>query len=208
MNRKTTAILLTTMALFVTTFSHAGDPAGVVADDNTSTSAKVFNIKSFGAVGDGVVMETKAIQDSIDACHDAGGGVVRVPAGDFQFGTIVLKSNVTLSLDHGANLLGSTDKDDYTTEGLDDPREGGPHCLIYANGATNVAIEGLGVIDARGTAENFPRDRSRGKNRGLRPRLLRMNNCDGLSFSGVTWKRPAFWGLHLVDCKNILIDLP
>ncbi|QDV25810.1 glycoside hydrolase family 28 protein [Aureliella helgolandensis] len=206
MNQRTTASLLTTMALFVTTFSHAGDPADAVVDDNASTSAKVFNIKSFGAVGDGVAMETQAIQDSIDACHDAGGGVVRVPAGHFQFGTIVLKSNVTLSLDHGASLLGSADKDDYTTEGLDDPREGGPHCLIYAHGATNVAIEGLGIIDARGTAENFPRDRSRGKNRGLRPRLLRMDNCDGLSFSGVTWKRPAFWGLHLVDCKHIHFD--
>lgn len=194
------------MVLFGTTLSHANDPDSVVADGSDTASTKVFNIESFGAVGDGVAMETKAIQDSIDACHDAGGGVVRVPAGDFQFGTIVLKSNVRLSLDHGANLLGSTNKDDYTTEGLDNPREGGPHCLIYANGATNIAIEGLGVIDARGTAENFPRDRSRGKNRGLRPRLLRMNNCDVVTFSGVTWKRPAFWGLHLVDCKNIHFD--
>ena len=202
MNRRTTAILIATMALFGTTFSHADAPEDV----NASTSVKVFNIKSFGAVGDGVAMDTKAIQESIDACHDAGGGVVRVPAGDFQIGTIALKSNVTLSLDHGASLLGSTNKDHYTTEGLDDPREGGPHCLIYANGAANVAIEGLGVIDGRGTAENFPRNRSRGKNRGLRPRLLRMNKCDGLRFSGVTWKRPAFWGLHLIDCKNVHFD--
>lgn len=185
---------------------YAGNPEGVAPEDNASTSTKVYNIKDFGAIGDGVAMETKAIQASIDACHDAGGGVVRVPAGDFQFGTIKLKSNVTLSLDYGANLLGSTDKADYTTDGIVNPREGGPHCLIYANGATNVSIEGLGVIDGRGTAENFPRDRSRGKNRGLRPRLLRMNNCDGFRFSGVTWKRPAFWGLHLVDCKNIHFD--
>lgn len=197
---------MATMALFGTTLSHAKEPESVVTAGNATTSTRVFNIKSFGAIGDGVAMETKAIQDTIDACHDAGGGVVRVPAGDFPLGTIALKSNVTLSLDYGANLLGSTDRDDYTTEGLDNPREGGPHCLIYANGATDIAIEGLGVIDARGTAENFPRDRSRGRNRGLRPRLLRMNNCDGVTFSGVTWKRPAFWGLHLVDCRNVHFD--
>ena len=161
MNRRTATILFATVVLFGTDFSHADDPEAGVADGNASIPIKVFNIKNFGAVGNGVAIETKAVQNAIDACHDAGGGVVRVPAGDFQIGTIVLKSNITLSLDHGANLLGSTNTDDYTTEGLDDPREGGPHCLIYANGATNVAIEGLGVIDGRGTAENFPRSLSR-----------------------------------------------
>lgn len=176
------------------------------AAEKAISSTEVSNIKMFGAIGDGETIETKAIQDSIDACHRAGGGIVRVPKGSFIIGTIELKSNVTLSLDHGASLLGSTNKDHYTTEGLDDPREGGPHCLIYANGATNIAIEGLGVIDGRGTAENFPRNRSGGKNRGLRPRLLRMNDCKDLKFAGITWKRPAFWGIHLVDCKNIHFD--
>ena len=207
MKRQLPAILLlATMLVCGAALSHARDRDGVVANGNDTTSIKVINIKNLGAIGDGVAMETKAIQDSIDACHAAGGGVVRVPAGDFQIGTIELKSNVTLSLDHGANLLGSTNKADYRTEGIDDPREGGPHCLIYANGASNIAIEGLGVIDGRGTPEHFPRLRSGGRNRGLRPRLLRMVNCDGLTFSGVTWKRPAFWGLHLIDCKNIHIN--
>ena len=113
--------------------------------------AKVFNIKDFGATGGGVALETKAVQKTVNACHAAGGGIVRVPVGDFQIGTIVLKGNVTLSLDQGANLLGSTNKADYPVEGLDDPREGGPHCLIYANDATNITIEGLGVIDGRGS---------------------------------------------------------
>ena len=206
MDRKMPAMLMATMVAFGAVSSHARDPLGVVADGNDTTFTKVMNIKSFGAIGDGVAMETKAMQDAIDSCHDAGGGTVRVPAGDFQIGTIELKSNVTLSLDYGANLLGSTNKADYRTEGLDNPREGGPHCLIYASGATNIAIEGLGVIDGRGTPESFPRLRSGGRNRGLRPRLLRMVNCDGLTFSGVTWKRPAFWGLHLIDCKNIHLN--
>jgi len=163
----------------------------------------MFNVKTYGAVGDGVAIDTEAIQKTIDACHAEGGGIVRIPAGDFQIGTIRLKSNITLSLDHGASLLGSTNLADYPTEGLSDPREGGPHCLIYAKDATNITIEGLGVIDGRGTHANFPRNRSGGKNRGIRPRLLRMENCDQLTFSGVTYRRPAFWGLHLIDCKDI-----
>lgn len=163
----------------------------------------IFNVRDHGAIGDGVAMETEAVQSAIDACTLAGGGTVRVPAGEFVIGTIILKSNVTLSLDYGASLLGSTNIADYPTEGLDDPREGGPHCLIYAKDATKIAIAGLGVIDGRGTHVNFPRKRVNGRNTGIRPRLLRMDNCDGLTFSGVTYKRPAFWGIHLIDCRNI-----
>ncbi|RMF42371.1 MAG: glycoside hydrolase family 28 protein [Planctomycetota bacterium] len=164
---------------------------------------KVFDIKNYGAIGDGVAMDTTAVQQAIDACHQAGGGIVRVPPGDFQIGTIWLKSNVTLSLDQGACLLGSRDIADYPVKGLDDPREGGPHCLIYAKDATNITIEGLGVIDGRGTPEFFPRIRTQGRETSIRPRLLRMVNCENLTFSGVTYRRPAFWGLHLIDCKDI-----
>ena len=64
----------------------------------SAAESKVFSIKNYGAVGDGVAMETEAVQKTNDACHDAGGGVIWVPAGDFQIGTIILKSNVTLSL--------------------------------------------------------------------------------------------------------------
>lgn len=203
MDKRTIGALLITIVVFGTTHLFGGDNQALVAAGNRAAQVKVFNIRSYGAIGDGVAMETEAIQKTIDACHAAGGGIVRVPAGEFQIGTICLKSNITLSLDYGASLLGSPNIADYPTEGLDDPREGGPHCLIYAKDATNITIEGLGVIDGRGTHEFFPRIRSRGRETSKRPRLLRMVNCDRLTFSGVTYKRPAFWGLHLIDCRNI-----
>lgn len=182
------------------------DNQALVVAASKASEAKLFNIRSFGAVGDGVAKDTNAVQKTIDACHDAGGGVVWVPAGDFQIGTIILKSNITLSLDYGASLLGSTNVADYPTENLSRPREGAAHCLIYAENAKNITIEGLGVIDGRGTHENFPRSRRGGGNSGIRPRLMRMESCEDLTFSGVTYKRPAFWGLHLIDCKNIHFD--
>jgi len=175
----------------------------VFADDYQPAETKVFNVKDYGAVGDGLAMDTEAVQKTIDACHTDGGGIVRVPSGDFQIGTIWLRSNITLSLDHGASLLGSLDIADYKTEGLSNPREGGPHCLIYAEKARNIVIEGLGVIDGRGTPEHFPRIRSGGRETSTRPRLIRMVNCSQLTFSGVTYKLPAFWGLHLIDCRNL-----
>lgn len=101
--------------------------------------------------------------------------------------------------DYGAFLLGSKDIADYDTDLLP-AREGNIHCLIYAENSSNIRIEGLGVIDGRGTREKWPRKG------GPRPRLIRMEECDQHSFSGVTYKRPAFWGIHLVDCKNVHFD--
>lgn len=203
MDRRVLGPLLSVTLAFGTTPLFGRDNHALVAADNQAAQAKVFNIKTYGAIGDGVAMETEAVQTTIDACHAGGGGIVRIPPGDFQIGTIWLRSNITLSLDYGASLLGSTKIADYKTDGLSNPREGGPHCLIYAENASRITIEGLGVIDGRGTPEFFPRIRSRGKETSKRPRLIRMVNCDQLTFSGVTYKRPAFWGLHLIDCRNI-----
>ena len=116
--------------IFTPTPAFGIDNQAIVSAAINASKASVLNIRSFGAVGDGVAMDTQAVQMAIDACHDAGGGVAWVPAGDFQIGTITLKSNVTLSLDYGANLLGSTNVADYPTENLSRPREGDAHCLI------------------------------------------------------------------------------
>ncbi|MBL9189676.1 MAG: glycoside hydrolase family 28 protein [Opitutaceae bacterium] len=163
---------------------------------------KIFDVRAHGSVGDGVAMDTKAIQSAIDACHQNGGGIVRVPAGNYQIGTIQLKSNVTLSLDYGATLLGSTNLADYPTQGLRAAREGQSACLLYAEDATNIRLEGLGVIDGRGKPEFFPKNAGPG-GRDTRPRLIRFENCEQLTFSGLTYKNPAFWGIHLVDCRKV-----
>src|SRR5215203_5650097 len=71
------------------------------------------NIVDFGAVGDGRTINTEAIQKAIDACSQKGGGLVRVPNGQFVTGTILLKNNCTLHLEDRAELLGSLNPKDY-----------------------------------------------------------------------------------------------
>jgi len=166
------------------------------------SKSKVFNIKNYGAVGDGVALNTEALQKTIDACHAAGGGMVLVPAGKFVTGTLHLKNHITLSLDYGASLLGSQNMKDYPIDHLRPAREGNSECLLYAEDATHIRLEGLGVIDGRGKPEFFPK-RARPGGKDNRPRLIRFENCENVTFSGLTYKNPAFWGIHLVDCKEV-----
>ena len=166
--------------------------------------AAVFNIKDLGAIGDGVTLNTVSVQKAIDSCSESGGGVVRIPAGRFVIGTVLIKSNVTLSFDYGAELLGSQDMKDYPTDKLRPAREGNSECLLHAMDATNIRFEGLGVIDGRGSREAFPKRAGPG-GKDNRPRLIRFENCKKVTCSGLTYKNPAFWGIHLVDCKDVHI---
>jgi polygalacturonase len=78
----------------------------------------LFDVRDFGATGDGLHKETHALQKAIDACHRTGGGRVLLPAGRYLSGTIFLKSNVELYLQNGAVLLGSPDAEDYNAEDI------------------------------------------------------------------------------------------
>ncbi|MDF7799955.1 glycosyl hydrolase family 28 protein [Pontiellaceae bacterium B1224] len=165
----------------------------------------VYNVQNFDAVGDGIAMDTTALQAAVDACTQAGGGTVWVPAGDYVIGTLWLKSNVTLSLDYGATIMGSQVHADYPIDNLRPSREGNSECLLYAEDATNIRLEGLGTIDGRGKPEFFPK-KAGPDGKDNRPRLIRFENCTNVAFSGLTYKNPAFWGIHLVDSKDIHIS--
>ncbi len=153
-------------------------------------------------MADGITKDDKAIQKAIDACTAAGGGTVWLPPGDYHIAPIHLKSNVKLSLDYGASLLGSQDIKDYRIDNLIPAREGNSECLIYAGNASNITLEGLGTIDGRGTPEAFPKREGPG-GKDNRPRLVRFENCRNVTFSGLNFRRPAFWGLHIVDCHKV-----
>ena len=113
-----------------------------------------FSIAKYGAKADGVTINTKSIQNAIDACSAKGGGVVVVPAGLWVTGPLVLKNNTNLHLKRDAILLFSEDFDQYPLvktnwEGLPQMRNQSP---ISATDAVNIAITGYGIIDGNGDA--------------------------------------------------------
>jgi hypothetical protein len=120
----------------------------------------VFNVRDYGAVGDGVALDTIAINTAIETCANQNGGIVYFPPGVYLSGSVHLKSNVTIFIDYQAILRGTRDMTKY------DPREYNPwdqyqdtsqshihRSLIWGENLSNVAIIGPGVIDGNDAFE-------------------------------------------------------
>ena len=121
-------------------------------------SDKNYNIREFGAVGDGKTDCTDAFRLAIDACSKSGGGKVIVPEGTFFTGAIHLKSNVNLHLSENSIIKFSTDSKKYLPVVFS--RWEGVECmnysaLIYAYEQENIAITGKGILDGQAGNDNW-----------------------------------------------------
>ena len=187
-----------------------GAVGSVVAHEPTShpEGPRFYSIAQFGAVADGKTRNTIQIQRAIDAASSAGGGTVWIPAGRYLTGTLVLKDNVTLHLDNGAVLLGSTDARDYP-----------PHqpayrswtdtyvnmSLLYAEKVHDIAITGAGMIDGQGGDPAFACKRP--DFRFLqRPYLIRVVECTKVHVAGITLRDSAMWVQHYLACDNLTLE--
>lgn len=160
------------------------------------------NIRDYGARGDGVTLDTRALQDAIDA----GAGTVFVPPGKYLSGAIFLRSDVTLHLEPGAALLGSENVKDYPVvvarwEGV--TRETYAP-LIGGTGLQNIAITGRGTVDGQGAVWW---QRHREKTLAYpRPRLISFDGCTNILIEGVTLVNSPAWTINPVRCENVTVD--
>ncbi|MNC08412.1 Exo-poly-alpha-D-galacturonosidase precursor [compost metagenome] len=145
----------------------------------------VYNIKEFGAVGDGQTLDSAAIQAAIDACTQQGGGKVIIPNGRFLTGTVILKSGVDLHLEPTARIVSSMNEQDF----LQDPVFG-RRGLICAFQAERISVTGTGTIDGQGERFLTPDD---GVGHHVlvplvdfRPKLIDIEGCTDVLFRDVT----------------------
>ena len=169
-------------------------------------SATTLDAAKCIAATDGLTPCTDVIQRAIDQCSSSGGGIVRFPVGHYLIGTIQIKNNVTLHLDDGAMLLGSSTPADYQSI---DPFQDATgrmrgEAMVVAVNASNIAIEGPGIIDGRGT-QLMAAQKSSSKT-SVRPFLIRLVGCQGVSMKHVQLRNSAAWTLHISQCRRVAID--
>lgn len=132
------------------------------AQQKVSPSRRIFDVREYGAAGDGKALDTRSIQQAIRAASAVGGGRVVFPPGTYLTGTIELLGNVTLDVQAGAVILGSANLADYSSiseygfaheYGANSTGEGERVGIIVARNAENIAIVGQGAID--GNADVF-----------------------------------------------------
>ena len=185
----------------------AQDTAAASSNTDALLGAKIYNIRDFGAKGDGKTLDTAALQAAIDACHRDQGGTVLVPAGVFVIGTTELKSHVTLHIAAQGILLGSTDKRQYFAankiplEG-DSTLEDGNVGLLFATGAENIIVEGPGTIDGQGAQFHSPQ-RGMPSPVGLksheRPYHLLFYQCKNLRVRDIFLKDCAYHSIRIIQ---------
>ena len=152
------------------------------------------------------------IQTAIDRVYAKGGGVVIVPKGQYDVGSIQLKSKVELHLEKGAYLLGGSRSEDYYSfpEEICQIRpERSSKVLLYAYDANDIAVTGEGTIDGQGLAFF---DTTQVKNGYFpkppveRPRMVQFVRCEGVRLQGVTFKDSPCWTMLLRFCNNIEVE--
>jgi len=195
---------------------------GLVA--HAAPAPDLFDVKHYGASGDGRRLETKSINRAIDDCAVHGGGTVYFPPGRYLTGTVVLKSHVTLQLDGGATLLGSEDPKDYPL--MDDPWDNTAKTiapLIYADHAENITLTGRGTVDGQGQiwwkrhwlanpkkgspGATTPAElaEARKVDHG-RPRLVRLIHCRDVLIEKLLLTNAGMWTINPLFCDDVRVD--
>ena len=192
--------------------------------------AREFVITNYGGVGDGTTDCTQAFKDAIAACHNAGGGRVRVPAGVFLTGAIHLQSNVELHIVKEGTIRFSTDPKRFLpvvfSRDVAEMLNYSP--FIYAFEQENIAITGQGTLDGQASKSVWPEwvkrakpdadrltemgdrelpvaQRVFGEGHYLRPNFVEPVRCRNVLIEGIRVLDSPMWVLHPLYCTNVTI---
>jgi polygalacturonase len=178
--------------------------------------AGVFDVRKFGAKGDGKALDTAAINRTIEAAAASGGGTVRFPAGTYRSFSIHLKSNIGLYLEHGATIVAADPKDGDGKYDLAEPNPGDKYqdfghshwhnSLIWGENLENISILGPGMIWGKGLVRSGGQSRTTEQNDALRD--VKDPQAGPFGYPNPRDAVEAGWGnksISLKLCRNVII---
>jgi len=190
-------------------------------------SPNCFNVRDFGAAGDGRNLDSPAVNKAIDAAVASGGGTVLIPAGTYLCGSLHLRSNIHLVIDAGATILGAPQNLNAYDETEPFPGiayQDGGHCyfhnsLIWGENLTNVFITGNGMINGGGmTRDSGILDKMCGYDHFQSPNTnvftpIRLGNkaialklCKNVLIRDVTIFHGGHFAILVTGCDNLTVD--
>lgn len=180
------------------------------------TGNSVYNVRDYGAFGDGKTLDHQAINRAIEACTAAGGGQVLLPSGKYLCGSIRLKSNVDLHLSAGASILAAPGnlKAYDEAESWEGPQyQDGGHTffhnsLIWAEGQENISITGRGMIDGDGLTKRDLENEGDviEGNVGTGDKGIALKLCRNVLIRDITIYRGGHFAIIATGCINGTID--
>lgn len=177
-----------------------------------SLNAAEFDVRKYGAKGDGQTVGTAAIQKALDACGKAGGGTVRFPAGTYLSKPLTLRTKTTVQLDEGATLLATTNHADFMKVPGDwrKATAGGDFIpLLTGKDLVDLTITGKGVIDGNGAVWWEEAEKARQKVSGYtlpRPNLFTLQRCKNVKVTGITLRNSPKFHFVPTECEDVLVD--
>ncbi len=170
---------------------------------------KMFDVRSFGAKGDGRTLDTKAIQAAVDAAAGVKNGAVYLDGGTFLSGTVALKSGVTLWVERGAVLKGTQNHAHYPLvapgSSLCAVRQLG-RGLVYAENADNVRVTGGGMLDGSGLYRFKMNDPLNNREADARPDIIYITYSKNVKVDNINLRSSAFWSLVPLSCEKVTIE--
>ena len=175
----------------------------------------VYNVRDFGAKGDGKTLDSPAINRAIEKAVKDGGGQVLLPPGTYLSGSIRMKSNIELHLSVGCTLLASGKKEHYDkSEPFEGPeyQDGGHtyfhNSLIWADGESHVAITGRGTIDGKGLTRKDTEHAGnvQGGSIGMGDKAIALKLCRDVLIRDVTIYRGGHFGIITTGCEWVTVD--
>jgi polygalacturonase len=174
-----------------------------------------FDVRTYGATGDGKILDTPAINKAIDAAAATGGGIVRFPAGSYLCYSIHLKSHITLFLDPGSTIVAADTPAGGAGVGYD-PAEpnawdhfqdfGHSHwhnSLIWGEDLENISIEGQGLIWGKGLSRG---DRDLALAAGVGNKSISLKNCRNVTLRDVSILHGGHFAILATGVDNLTID--